>query len=55
MLKTPEEDYDFIEIVEEPHEIYPQTEQLLKKRYSEFLKNPTGKDWNELKKELKKL
>lgn len=54
MLKALEEDYDFIEIVEEPHEIYPQTEQLLKKRYREFQENPTGKDWNELKKELKK-
>lgn len=55
MLKTLEEDYDFIEIVEEPQELYPKTEQLLKKRYSDFLENPVGKDWNDLKKELKKL
>ncbi len=55
MLKTLEEDYDFIEIVEEPDDIYPQTEQLLKQRYHEFLENPGGKDWNDLKKELKKL
>lgn len=54
MLKTLEEDYDFIEIVEKSNEIYPQTEKLLKKRYSDFLENQTGKDWNELKKELKK-
>ena len=54
MLKTLEEDYDFIEIVEEPDDIYPQTEQLLKQRYHEFLENPGGKDWNDLKKELKK-
>jgi len=54
MLKTLEEDYDFIEIVKDPSEIYPQTEELLKKRYKEFQENPTGKDWNDLKKELKK-
>jgi hypothetical protein len=54
MLKTLEEDYDFIEIIEEPPGLYPQTEQLLKKRYSDFLENPIGKDWKEIKRELKK-
>ena len=44
MLKTLEEDYDFIEIVEEPDGLYPQTELLLKARYKDFLENPTGKD-----------
>ena len=55
MLKTLGEDYDFIEIVKEPDELYHETEQLLKKRYSDFLENPEGKDWNVLKEELKKL
>ena len=54
MLKTLEEDYDFIEVVEEPNDIYPQTEERLNKMYKEFQENPTGKDWNDLKKELKK-
>jgi hypothetical protein len=55
MLKTLEKDYDFIEISEEPDDLYPQTEHLLKKRYSDYLENPDGKDWTELKKELRKL
>ena len=55
MLKTLEEDYDFIEIIEESPELSPQTEVILKKRYSDFLENPIGKDWNELKNELRKL
>jgi hypothetical protein len=55
MLKTLGEDYDFIEIVKESDELYPETEQLLKKRYSDFLENPKGKDWDVLKEELKKL
>ncbi|MCX6267908.1 MAG: hypothetical protein NTW16_11205 [Bacteroidetes bacterium] len=55
MLKTLEEDYDFIEVIKEPSGVYPQTEELLQKRYKEFLDNPTGKDWNELKKQLGKL
>ena len=55
ILKTLEEDYDFIEIIKEPQGLYPETENLLNKRYTEFLANPVGKDWNDLKKELKKL
>ena len=53
MLKTLEQDYDFIEIVEESTGLYPETEQLLKGRYSSFVENPAGKDWNNLKNELK--
>jgi hypothetical protein len=55
MLKTLGEDYDFIDIVKESDELYPATEQLLKKRHKIFLENPEGKDWDILKEELKKL
>jgi hypothetical protein len=55
MLKTLGEDYDFIDIVKESDELCPATEQLLKERYSDFLENPEGKDWNVLQEELKKL
>jgi hypothetical protein len=53
MLKALKDDYDFIEIKRDPK---PKTKSVLDKeldkRYKAFLNNPTGKDWDELRKEL---
>ena len=53
MLKTLQEDYDFIEISEE---IENQQESMILKelevRYKSFLKNKSGKEWKTLLKEL---
>ena len=53
MLKSLREDYDFIEISEEKKEKTSiKINRELKLRYDLFRKNPNGKDWAELKKEL---
>lgn len=51
-LKTLEQEYDFIEIVEEDQVIYPETDELLRERYKKTIENPEGKDWKGLKDEL---
>jgi hypothetical protein len=53
MLKSLREDYDFIEISEEKKEkLSIKISRELRLRYDLFSKNPNGKDWDELKKEL---
>ena len=53
MLKTLQEDYDFIEIskdLENQHETLILKE--LEVRYKSFIKNKSGKEWDPLLKEL---
>ena len=53
MLKTLQEDYDFIEIskdLENQHETLILKE--LEVRYKSFIKNKSGKEWDTLLKEL---
>lgn len=52
MLKALKEDYDFIEIEEESKKEL-ELERELDKRYKSFQKDAKGKDWEELKEELK--
>ena len=55
MLKAIEDDYDFIEIMEERKS---SSQSLIDKeleiRYQFFQKNPNGKEWSSLKSELLK-
>ena len=53
MLKALKEDYDFIEIYESTGTDVPKDQvEELDSRYESFLKNKSGKEWEELKKEL---
>jgi hypothetical protein len=54
MLKALKDDYDFIEIQEDSKKASTfDLDKELDKRYKSFQKNPKGKDWIDLKKELK--
>jgi len=53
MLKALNEDYNFIQISQDKQiKSDPKLEKELEIRYKLFQKNPNGKDWNILKKEL---
>ena len=55
MLKALNEDYDFIEIIEDNvKQNKTAVDKELDKRYKSFLKNKNGKTWDELKNELNK-
>jgi hypothetical protein len=51
MLKALKDDYDFIEISENS-ELEKEINHELDIRYTMFLENPKGKDWDDLKKEI---
>lgn len=53
MLKALKEDYDFIDISKH-NTTSLNIDKELDKRYKSFTKNKEGKDWADLKKELKK-
>ena len=53
MLKALKDDYDFIEIQNEPNsKSEMDLDKELEKRYKSFQKSQTGKEWKDLKKEL---
>jgi hypothetical protein len=53
MLKALKDDYDFIEIQNDPKEESDlDIEKELSKRYKNFQRNNKGKDWSDLKKTL---
>jgi hypothetical protein len=54
MLKALKEDYDFIEIMkDDPVKPDLTLDKELEKRYNSFLKDNKGKEWEDLKSELK--
>ncbi|HEY5510403.1 MAG TPA: hypothetical protein VIK10_05170 [Prolixibacteraceae bacterium] len=53
MLKALTEDYDFIEIKKDNVKSNIILDKELEKRYKSFLKDNKGKDWEDLKSELK--
>jgi hypothetical protein len=53
MLKALTEDYDFIEIRKDNVKSKIILDKELEKRYKSFLKDNKGKDWEDLKSELK--
>jgi hypothetical protein len=58
MLLALSKDYDFLKVLTEQdeegvHELSPEQEKELDRRYKNFLKNPgNGKSWNEVKQTL---
>ena len=54
MLKALQNDYDFIEMQKDSNKVSDlNLDKDLDKRYKSFQKNQNGKDWIDLKKELK--
>ena len=54
MLKALKDDHDFIEILEDSNKVSDfNLDKELDKRYQSFQKKQKGKDWIDLKKELK--